>query len=334
LKATACTATASAAHDQAQGGGAGALPAASRSGDPVRAWEQLAGDLDGLLCEPLRSPDFLADLDAIAQRLRHQLRVDPDSLLFVAMYSAATSTDRYAAMHALRVCAVCELAAALLGEGAEARGSLARRVALTMNVAMFAEQNRMATQSSPLTPAQRELVRSHAALGAEMLRGLGVDDPDWLHAVAMHHDPDASPAGASSLAIDVARLVRSADTLMAGLSRRRQREALPSAASSGRVFSLEGRKPDTAGAALIKALGIYPPGTLVKLANHETAIVRSRGQQANQPRVLAVLRPDGMPHLSVKARDTSLAVYRVTGSLMHARINLRLPLHRLLDHKI
>lgn len=304
----------------------------------VRVWERLVADHDALLRAPLNVQDFAGALADIESRLLALLLPDPDKLLFVVMFAAATSTPHYSAAHTLRVGIASELAAAPLGAADPARLGLARRVALSMNIAMCAEQDCMATQSGALTPAQRELVDRHAEMGAEMLRGLGVADPDWLQAVTWHHAVnDDATADDRSGALppggpvrEVLRLIQRADVLMAGFSRRGRRTALPANRAAGRAFDQDGRRSDAAGAALIKALGIHPPGTLVRLESRETAIVRRRGSRADQPLALALLRPDGMPHLNPKPRDTSLSVYRIVGGLTPDQINLRLPVERLL----
>ncbi|MFN7369254.1 MAG: hypothetical protein ACK5SG_03355, partial [Burkholderiales bacterium] len=48
---------------------------------------------------------------------------------------------------------------------------------------------------------------------------------------------------------------------------------------------------------LIKEIGIYPPGSFVKLANGETAIVVRRGEAANSPVVAALSSGSGIPYV-------------------------------------
>ena len=56
---------------------------------------------------------------------------------------------------------------------------------------------------------------------------------------------------------------------------------------------------------LIKEIGIYPPGTFVKLTNGDTAIVLRRGtKNANSPIVLSIVTPRGAFFEKPKQRDT------------------------------
>jgi hypothetical protein len=58
-------------------------------------------------------------------------------------------------------------------------------------------------------------------------------------------------------------------------------------------------------ALLIKQLGIYPPGTLVKLANGEIAIVVRRGQTAKTPQTRGLQDRRGVKYSEPTHRDTS-----------------------------
>ena len=56
---------------------------------------------------------------------------------------------------------------------------------------------------------------------------------------------------------------------------------------------------------LIKEIGVYPPGSFVKLANNETAVVLRRGiKKANCPVCLSVISPRGAPYQNPIMRDT------------------------------
>ena len=52
---------------------------------------------------------------------------------------------------------------------------------------------------------------------------------------------------------------------------------------------------DEAGAALVKGLGVYPPGAFVRLASEEVGVVLRRGISATTPRVAIVTNRLGMP---------------------------------------
>jgi ribosomal protein S16 len=92
----------------------------------------------------------------------------------------------------------------------------------------------------------------------------------------------------------------------------------------------EGRKVDEAGASLIKAVGIYPPGSFVKLASNEIATVVRRGINTLTPRVAVLVNRQGMPMVEPALRDTRLPEYRIVSSISYRDIKVRTDLLRLL----
>ncbi len=92
----------------------------------------------------------------------------------------------------------------------------------------------------------------------------------------------------------------------------------------------EERKIDEAGAALIKAVGIYSPGSFVKLASNEIAIVIRRGANTTTPRVAILVNRSGMPTGELIVRDTGLRDYRITASVPHRDVKVKITLDRLL----
>ena len=134
------------------------------------------------------------------------------------------------------------------------------------------------------------------------------------------------------MAEQMARLIQRLDQLIAAQSLRAHQQALASAVAARQIYKDENDQPDTFGAAAIKALGIYPPGTLVRLANAELAVVLRRGLKANQPLVAAVAHDgDVRRTMRPQLRDTSQADFAVTGALTHAELNVQLDLGALLD---
>ena len=109
------------------------------------------------------------------------------------------------------------------------------------------------------------------------------------------------------------------------------RDPLLSTLASRNAYRDESDQPDECGAALIKVLGIYPPGTLVKLTSREVAVVLRRGKRADQPLALAVLREDGMPHTTPRVRDTAFPDHKVVAGMTRSALKLRLTLERLIS---
>ena len=92
----------------------------------------------------------------------------------------------------------------------------------------------------------------------------------------------------------------------------------------------ENRKIDEAGAALIKAVGMYQPGSYVRLATNEVGVVVRRSANISTPYVAVVINRDGMPTGEHVIRQTSFRENRVLTSVAHREVKVQIILERFL----
>ena len=297
----------------------------------IDRWAGLVKHGTQLLLQPPQS-GFAAALGALDAELLPLIEHDVDRALLTALHGMGTSRERYCAAHSLLVAIGCHLAAIVLGGWHADEVRRLRLAALSMNIGMAALQDRLALQDGALTPEQRKTVDAHAQRGAERLQELGVDDADWLAAVRQHHDIGAGAPEGRARSEQMARLIQRIDRLTAAQSLRQYQRTLPAAAAARSIFKDENDQPDAYAAAAIKALGIYPPGSLVRLANDEIAVVLRRGALANQPHVASIARDADLRHtMTPRLRDTARAEFTVTDGMIHAALNIRLSLATLLE---
>jgi HD-GYP domain-containing protein (c-di-GMP phosphodiesterase class II) len=220
------------------------------------------------------------------------LHADVDASLFELFQALTDDSLGYCATHALLCAVVCELTATKLGLSELQRKPLIA-AALTMNIGMARDQDSMARQSSPITAWQRTLVTDHSELSEAILRQLGVDDPLQLDMVRWHHDPGNAEAMPDNPTCR--HLLNLADVFVARTAARRTRAAQsPVSAVKNMVFGA-GSGDLGLGSAMAQAVGFYPPGTYVKLANGETAVAVQRGERANTPWVISIVGSDAIP---------------------------------------
>jgi hypothetical protein len=284
----------------------------------------------GKLLREAPQPDFAARLRRLHDDLFGLVNGDADTALLLLIDATTSEVRQYSVTHAMLVAAVCELAARQLpGWPAEWREPL-RFAALTMNMAMTALQDTLAQQATPPNPHQRAQIDSHAERAAQCLAAAGIDDTLWIDAVRHHHD--APPGALPSLAPaqQLARLIQRADIFAARLSPRERRCALSGAAAAQAAYLDELRQADEAGGAIIKATGIYPPGSYVRLASGEVAVVLRRGPRANEPLVASVLSRAGTPLGEPALRNTRVPSHAVTAGVAPRDVRLRLNMERLL----
>ena len=77
-------------------------------------------------------------------------------------------------------------------------------------------------------------------------------------------------------------------------------------------------------------MGIYQPGSFVRLATDEVGVVVKRGLNTTTPKVAVVINRNGMPTVEPMVRDTSLADYKVVSSVPHRDVRVQINLERLL----
>lgn len=246
----------------------------------------------------------------------------------VLTYRACTSPAEYSVLHALQCAVLARQVAPLLKLSAEESRTLVLATA-SMNVAMLRLQDALAQQRVAPSPVQRAQIDAHAAEGERLLRAAGVADPLWLEAVRLHHTPLVPGVALAQRppAQRLAHIVQVLDRYTAAMSPRASRpgRTAKDAARTAILFRTGGAQ-DEVGLALVQLLGLYPPGTFVRLTGGETAMVLRRGARAGTP-VAAVVanragEPLGAPKLVSTARPEYAPSDAVPGSSVRARINL------------
>lgn len=293
-------------------------------------WLDLQGQTHAILRDT-RGETFLPRLYRLQAELERLTLRNPDGSLFALIHLSGTELKHYSATHAMLVCVMCYLAArdVLRWPGVHIKALC--NAALTMNMGMTDLQDRLAVQMDPLTPEQTKRIDSHAARSVDQLQQMGVEDALWLEAVLYHRAHTPGPLAPRSNGKRLARLIQRADMFGARLAPRASRTAGSPASAMQACYFDENRQIDEAGAALIKAVGIYSPGTYVRLANGEIAVVVKRGLNSTMPRVAVLINRQGMATGEPMVRDTSQTDFRITAGVRYQDIKVSHSLERLLQ---
>ncbi len=295
---------------------------------PVQ-WDELEQRAAKLLRTPSQT-DFLDRFYVLHDELERQVLHSPNASLLALLHMSSQETRTYSATHALLVSCIAMLVARETLAWPEARVRTVGCAALSMNVAMTALQDQLALQTQPLTSEQIHAIETHSERSCAQLRSLGVTDPLWLEAVAQHHHRLAGPLDALGEAQQMARLIQRADVFGARIAPRASRQPLAVTLAMQGVYRDEEQRVDEAGAALVKTLGIFPPGAYVRLASQEVAVVLRRGASATTPRVAVVLNRSGMPTGEPIPRDTAQSAWKIAAPIAQRDLRVQIPLERLL----
>ena len=290
-------------------------------------WYALISQLEQALRNVPADTEWRSRLFSVHIRARQLLQRRPDASLYCLAYESIHSTQRYSCRHALLVLCVCEQAAALLGWPQAWIDSLGR-AALTMNVSMLKLQDQLASSQLPPSPAMTAEIAAHPAASAELIAAGGLSDALCLEVVRLHHEalPTGEPLAQRPPAHQLVELLRRVDVFTAKFSRRASREPMsPVQAVREACLAVDGR-PDELAGALLKAVGVYPPGCYVELVGGELAVVLARGRQANQPWVATLVAANGLPLGEPALRDTADSRYAVKGVVSAHAVKVR-PAH-------
>lgn len=269
----------------------------SRPLNPLIEMDTLAHKTRGLLHHYFHVSNLESEISHIAKRLLILADKHTDGLIAACLL---LPFNDYGSMHSLHTAAILSILSKRLKLPTEERHVLLC-AALTMNISTSRLHTELCKQNTPLTAEQQSDMYGHPLLSSALLRDLGIENERWHTLVQQHHEEwngSGYPYGITKESIDPgAHLIRLTDVLTALLVTQAHRAGhLPSIAL-GRLFKGEFSEFDSRFVALlIKEIGIYPPGSFVRLANQEIAIVTHRpseSSQTNQPRVATVRRANG-----------------------------------------
>lgn len=299
----------------------------------TEVWDDLCNALDGALRDARPGSDWIARVRAVRQRALRAAERRLDAAMCLLIWQAGHTAEKYSSHHALLCMLVAGEAARLLGWHAEAEPL--EHAALTMNAAMTRLQDVLAMRDADPSAEDRLEIQSHPERGAQLLLASGVQDALWCDIVRHHHDPDVPAAAAASAPPHrrLARLLRRVDSFTAQISLRASRLPISPVQAARDACLGPGGAPDEIGGALLKSMGLYPPGSHVELACGELAIVLARGRQANQPLVASLVGGNGVALGEPALRDTRDRRFAVKGAVTGQSLRVRPPLERLLNRK-
>ncbi|MGV8941062.1 MAG: HD-GYP domain-containing protein [Lysobacter sp.] len=301
-------------HDEADDAEDGARRAAPEP--PVfREMQKLRRELSALHDELLRrnGEPLTEPLFELALRLRALVARDPDAALAAMQLEVGDDGQVARVLHAATLCEL--LVRAREWDEGESLSIIA--AALTYDVALNPFADAMNQQQSELSADQRLMIAGHPQAGVELLQEAGVEDPVWLAAVLQHHeriDGSGYPNGLSGDAISRgARKLAIADIYSAMVRPRAYREAVHARHALRSLFLERGKAVDEGLASLlVREIGVFPPGTPVRLANGEVGVVLRRGQGATRPIVARLINANGTLAALAAQRDSALPEYAIT----------------------
>lgn len=258
--------------------------------------------------------DFRSRVEDIALTVQEACTHDTDAALANLHLDYDNS---YAVVHHMQAALLCELIGKSTGVKEESRLTLIK-AALTHDIGLIDIQDMLDRQTTPLVSEQKDRIASHPLDSARILSELGITDPVWLDAVRHHHerlDGSGYPDHIAEDAVRIpTRILAIADIYSAMVRDRPYRKAMVSKEAMRNLLLEQGNKTDQRLIQMmIKEIGVFPPGAIVKLVNGEIGVVKLRQENSAFPIVYSFCRPGGMPMLSPVRRETIKSEFNIDG---------------------
>lgn len=261
-------------------------------------------------------PDEIDDLpgrishvkDAVLSACDAHMRLSLSSILLL-------HNTAYSIKHPIDVAILAKALAEALSIDAELQHTIVS-AALTMNIGMYEVQDKLQELQGPLNDKLKGMIRMHPELGVQRLSKLGIRDERWLAMVRQHHenhDGSGYPTGCAGDAIDMgAQLIGLADKYCAMVSGRGYRPPQKPTSAIRELYIKHGQTIDTAiSGSLVRVLGLYPVGTLVRLVTSEIGVVTGPGEGPDTPEVHAVIGRSGTTLDVASHRKTHLSKFAI-----------------------
>lgn len=250
-----------------------------------RAWETAARSTREALALLARSPRMAGkQLAQLSRETAATISQGPDVLLHLL----GPKDDQGPQFHALNVMTLCML----VGK----RAGLSEYELTDLAMAALAHDAGKADIPTPILhnghrkKHEEDHYRMHVNLSVQLARESGAFGPNAIAMIEQHHeavDGSGFPRGISSLsrAAAILAMVNRYDRLCAPESPE-IKPTMPSEALAT-MLRQDGRRHDPPLlTSLIRLLGVYPPGTVVRLSDRSLALVVSPGSDIYRPRVL------------------------------------------------
>ncbi len=242
--------------------------------------------------------DTRLDLDLARQRGEALVSVSDNGALDVMQFIRYPDYDSYTIGHSVRVAALAALVGKELGWPTAQCSELAT-AGLLHDLGKGRIPDEILFKPDRLDPDERRIMETHPIQGARILMANGENSPLVLTAAWGHHvrhDGQGYPAMPAGFQNSVAaELIHVCDVFEALTASRPYKLALsPRRAYEIMLLDRGGFHPALM-AALVRAMGLYPPGSEVRLADDRRAVVVARGQDMECPLVRVIQEADGSP---------------------------------------
>lgn len=195
---------------------------------------------------------------------------------------------------------------------------------LTMNASLVKTHDDMHVRET-LSREQKQLIHNHPIDSANLLKAAGVTEAAWLNHVLDHHgcDHENYPdfAKPRQKILESTKIIFIADRYCALISGRPYRKPfLPAAAIQYILTKAKHIIDPSLALCFMKQLGMYPPGTFVRLQNGDIAIVSHKTDKQIAPVMHSIVNSDNVAYDSYPRREFDNTSFRIREVLLQPNL--------------
>lgn len=242
--------------------------------------------------------DTRLDLDQARARGGELVAVADQGALDVMQFMRYPDYDSYTIGHSVRVAALAALIGRELGWTTEQRAEIAT-AGLVHDLGKGRIPEEILFKPGKLDPDERRIMETHPVLGVKVLLANGEKSSVVLSAAWGHHlrhDGAGYPAMPGGYANSTAsELIHVCDVFEALTAARPYKLPLPPRRAYEIMLADKGGFEPRLLGALVRSMGLFPPGSEVLLSDHRRAVVVARGRDLDRPLVRITHDPEGRP---------------------------------------
>jgi|GEM_PF-1062764 len=253
---------------------------------------------------------FKDRIAGMAATLQKAVAQDRSAALAAAYLDVQTT---YFVQHHVQAALLTEVLGISAGLPAEERLPLICG-ALTLDLGLIDVHQQLESQIK-ISEQLRAAIQLHPQKGHAKCVELGVDDDVWLDVMLCHHerlDGSGYPRQLKEDQLSVGmRVVAIADSYSAMIRHRPYRKAFNGKDALREMYLMKGKLDIGLIQLLVRGLSLYPPGSIVRLAEGEVGVVVRSTNNALCPVVYSFLNRGGMPMADPQRRDVGLPKYAI-----------------------
>lgn len=305
-------------------------PAKADPPSVIRTINLVVRRLDTVLRELKTLPDPRNKILEIVKMIHFSVNLNADIALASLLLN--DSAGAYPVRHCVDSAILSTLVAQAMNKPADEIRDLTA-AALTMNISMLFLQHRLQRKRTPLSDDEKDQIHRHPYLAVELLNEVGIEDLRWLTCILRHHeheDGTGYPSGALKMEIpQISKILALADGYCARITPRDYRKAILPNLALRDIFIENGSRADPALAAyFIKVLGLYQPGTFVRLKNTEIAIISQRGSGPTACTAYSLVNASGEAIATPIRRETSVEPFTIVEALHSSNLLVNFDMKR------